>query len=215
MKKVAVILSGCGHLDGAEIRESVLTLLYLDKKNAEIEVFAPDINQHHVINHLSGEETSETRNVLIESARIARGKIAPLTDLKPDNFDALIMPGGYGAAKNLSDFAFKGANAVVNDDLKKIVKSFLEARKPIGAICISPAVLVAAIKCGTVTIGDDEETASAINQIGGKHLNCATNEICIDEERKIVSTSAYMRDDSLAKISDGIEQLVNKVIELI
>lgn len=214
MKNIAVILSGCGYLDGAEIREAVLTLLYLDRSQANVSIFAPDIDQHHVVNHLSGEETSESRNVLVESARIARGDVNPLADLDSSAFDAVIIPGGFGVAKNLSDLAFKGAEAKAIPELKTLLESFLEQNKPIGVICISPAVLVASLSKGTVTIGEDEGTAEVITKMGGKHLTCATDEICIDEENKIISCSAYMRDDNIASIASGIEKLVTKVVEL-
>ncbi len=213
-KKVAVILAGCGHLDGAEIREAVLALYFLDKHGAETQCFAPDIKQHDVVNHLTGEAVNEERNVLQEAARIARGKIRSLNELNADEFDAVVLPGGYGVAKNLSDLALKGAEAKALPAYEKGLKAFNEAGKPIGAICIAPAVLVAALTKGTVTIGEDKGTAEVIQKLGGKHLNCATNEICIDEEEKIVSTSAYMRDDKLAKIGEGIESLVKKVLAL-
>ena len=214
MKKIAVILSGCGYLDGAEIRESVLSMLYIDANNAKAFCFAPNIDQHHVINHLTKEETKETRNVLAEAARIARSDIKPLSDLDAKNFDALIVPGGYGVAKNLSNLAFKGASAEVLPEFKQKLEEFLQQAKPIGLICIAPAVGVAALKQGVVTIGTDEGTASAINAMGGKHITCQTDEICIDEERKIVSTPAYMHDDRISVIASGIEKLVRKVVEL-
>ncbi len=212
MKKVAVILSGCGHKDGAEIREAVLSLLYLDKKGAAVECFAPSI-PFNVINHIN-DSAAGTRNVLEEAARIARGDIKDLSYLKPEQFDALILPGGYGAAKNLSDLAFKGAEAKVMPEYAAIVKNFNAAGKPIGAICISPAVLVAALGKGKVTIGNDAGTAKAITALGGTHEERDTDDICIDTVNRIVSTPAYMYDDSISRVSDGIEKLVAKVLEL-
>jgi enhancing lycopene biosynthesis protein 2 len=146
MPNVAVILSGCGYLDGAEIREAVLALTALDKEGATVEVFAPNIPQRKVVNHLTGEDTDETRNVLVESARIARGKVRDLDEAKAEAFDALVLPGGFGAALNLSDIALKGAEGTVIPALKNLILDFLKAGKPIGAICISPAVLVASVK---------------------------------------------------------------------
>ena len=212
MKKIAVILSGCGHKDGAEIREAVLTLLHINKNGAEAECFAPSIPLI-TINHLSGAEGG-TRNVLEESARIARGNIKDLKELKADGFDALILPGGFGAAKNLSNLYTKGAEAKTLPDYERVVKEFNAARKPIGAICISPAVLVAALRKGKVTIGNDAGTASAIEAMGGKHEDHETNEICIDKTNRIISTSAYMQEDSISRVNEGIEKLVEKVLEL-
>jgi len=146
MPNIAVVLSGCGYMDGAEIRESVLALTALDREGAVVTIFAPNIDQHHVINHLTGQETDETRNVLVESARIARGKVQDLNEAKADDFDALVLPGGNGAAKNLSDLAFKGGDATVLPKFKALLLDFVAQNKPIGAICISPAVLVAALK---------------------------------------------------------------------
>ncbi len=215
MVKVAVVLAGCGYLDGAEIREAVLSLLYLDKAGADVSVFAPDQNQHHVVNHVTGEETQETRNVLVESARIARGKIAPLSDAKADAFDALVLPGGFGVAKNLSDLAFKGGDCQVNEAYARLINAFLEQKKPIGAMCITPAVLVAAIKGkgAKVTIGDDADTASVIEGLGGVHVDCASDNMVHDEAHNITTCAAYMREDPIADIAEGIEKVVNRVIE--
>ncbi len=214
MKKIAVILSGCGYLDGAEIRESVLTLLYLDQQEAEFEIFAPDSDQHHVVNHLTGEEQEGTRNSLVEAARIARGEIKPLKDLHAVGFDALIVPGGFGVAKNLSNFAFKGADAELFPEFAAVLQDFHVTKKPIGLICISPAVACAALKGIKVTIGEDADTAKAIKEMGGKHIEQASDEVYIDSANKIISTSAYMRDDKISNIATGIEKLVAKTLEL-
>ena len=218
MKHIAVILSGCGYLDGAEIRESVLTLLYLDQLGAKVQCFAPDIMQMHVVNHLSGEEVpSESRNVLVEAARIARGEVQDLANLNAASFDGLVIPGGFGVAKNLSDLAVKGPQATVNSEFQRVVKAFLAQQKPIGAICIAPAVLAAAIQgdhSATLTIGDDEGTASAIEAFGSSHQNCETAAYVFDEKLKIASCSAYMREDSISAVAKGIEQVVRQVIEI-
>ncbi|MAE58337.1 MAG: isoprenoid biosynthesis protein ElbB [Halobacteriovorax sp.] len=216
-KNIAIILAGCGYLDGAEIRESVLTLLALDTEGARYDIFAPDRDQHHVINHLSGEEVKESRNVLMESARIARGKIQDLKELDSSKYDALILPGGFGAAKNLSDFAFKGSDGKVSSDVAKTIKDFNSTNKTIGAICISPALLALALgdKKPNITIGNDESTASELQKLGAVHANTAPNEIIVDETNKLVTTAAYMFDDApLNDIFTGIHSLVKKVIEL-
>lgn len=216
MTRIAVVLSGCGHLDGAEIRESVLSLLYLDQAGADVTVFAPSGSLKEV-NHLTGQETGNSRDILQEAARIARGKISPLSEARAENFDGLVIPGGYGVAKNLSDLAFKGADASVNPEFKSLIESFLTQKKPIGAICIAPAVLVAAVGKShhpRVTIGEDSGTAGAIQAMGGSHENCPTSGIVIDEQNRIISTSAYMRDDALSNVAKGIEALVNMVLEL-
>lgn len=214
-KKIAVIVSGCGHLDGAEIRESVLTLLYLDQAGAEVSLFAPDMPQHHVINHLTGEEMVESRNVLVEAARIARGSIRPLSEAKAVDFDGIILPGGYGAAKNLSNLAFKGADATMLPALQTLLLDFARQGKPIGAICIAPAVLAIALgktAAPTLTIGEDAGTAEVITALGGTHRNCPTDAIVIDEENHLVSCSAYMRNDRLASVASGIEKLVAQLL---
>ena len=217
MVNIAVILSGCGYLDGAEIRESVLALLYLDEAGADVQVFAPDIMQSGVVNHLTGEAVAgESRNVLAEAARIARGQVKPLAELESDAFDALILPGGYGVAKNLSDVAEKGASASIHPEFRQAIHAFLEAKKPIGAICIAPAVLavVAKNKGLTVTIGDDAGVADVITTTGNKHEACVTDAIIVDHQQHIASCSAYMREDRLADIAKGIRGVVQAVIEM-
>ena len=207
MTKVAVVLAGCGFQDGAEIRESVIALLALDRQGAEVTVFAPDMEQTRVVNHLTGDEVDETRNVLVESARIARGEIQPLAQAKAADFDALVLPGGFGVALNLSDLAVKGAEATVQADYKRLITEFLEQQKPVGAICIAPAVLAAAVGknyAPTVTIGDDAGTAGVIEACGGVHTVCATKDVVVDATHRVVSCSAYMRGDaSIAEVADG------------
>ncbi|MCY7295345.1 isoprenoid biosynthesis glyoxalase ElbB [Alteromonas sp. a30] len=215
MKKVAVILSGCGVFDGAEVHESVLTLLNIAKAGASYECFAPDIEQMHTINHLTGEEMQPNRNVLVESARIARGEIKAITELNVADFDALIIPGGFGGAKNLCNFAVKGADAEVQDDVLAACKAFADASKPAGYICIAPAMIpVVYGKGAKATIGTDEETASALTAMGGEHVSCQVNDIVVDEERKVVSTPAYMLAGSILEADAGISKLVAKVLEL-
>ncbi len=216
MAKIGVLLSGCGVFDGSEIHEAVLTLLFLDKAGAEIVCMAPNIDQHHVIDHLTQHPTTEKRNVLVESARIARGNIKDLKDVDASQIDGLIIPGGFGAAKNLSDFAFKGADAQVLPEVKNLLGSLLKANKPVGAICIAPATLTKALsdKKVEVTIGTDSQTAATIESMGGTHKVCTVDMIHCDESNKIVSTPAYMLGPGIKDVAQGIEKLVNKVVEL-
>jgi enhancing lycopene biosynthesis protein 2 len=216
MTKVCVVLSGCGHLDGAEIRESVLTLLSLSKAGADVQLFAPDIAQHHVVNHRTGEPTAESRNVLEEAARIARGKVQPLAQARVEDFDAIILPGGYGVAKNLCDFAFKGAGAAVLPELQALLRGFVAAHKPIGAICIAPALVAAALEASpTLTIGSDAGTAAVLESMGAVHQTCDAGHAVVDSAHRIVSTPAYMCDAPLHVIAEGIETLVQNILTLV
>lgn len=214
-KKVAVILSGCGVYDGAEIHESVLALLRLSQRGAEVQCFAPDIPQHHVINHLTGQESAESRNVLVEAARIARGKIRDVRELQAADYDALVIPGGFGAAKNLSDFAFHGASCAVQPDVLAAARGFAAAHKPVGLICIAPALAAriygAGVQC---TIGNDPDTAATLADMGAEHVECAVDDVVVDAQRKLVTTPAYMLAKSLAEAASGINKLVDRVLEL-
>lgn len=219
-KKIAVVLSGCGVFDGSEIHEAVLTMYFLDKYGAELSIFAPDVNQYHVINHLTGEESKgETRNVLVESARIARGKIAPLSQLNINEIDAVVFPGGFGAAKNLTTFAFDGANCKINEDVKRVVQEAVKNKKAIAAVCIAPVLLAKALEGSNIkpkiTIGTDEGVAGAINKLGGEHINCPVKEAVIDKENKIITTPAYMLGKSISEVALGIEDMVKKLMEII
>lgn len=216
-KKVGVLLSGCGVFDGSEIHEAVLTLLALDRAGAEIVCTAPDVEQMHVINHLTQQVTAEKRNVLVESARIARGEIRDLAEVTAADLDALIIPGGFGAAKNLSDFAVKGPEARVNPEVARILKEMTGAGKPVGAICIAPATLTRALSdlSPEVTIGNDEATASAIEAMGGRHRTCRVDMICMDEEHRIVTTPAYMLGPGIKNVAKGIEKLVDQIVAMI
>lgn len=214
MRKVAVILSGCGVYDGSEIHEAVLTLLAIAKYGAEYSIFAPDVKQAHVVNHLTGEEMNETRNVLTESARIARGSIKSLAELNAEDFDALVLPGGFGAAKNLSTWAFKGVEMTVLNELSVIVKDFRKSLKPIGAVCIAPVVLANILKDIYVTIGTDADTASAIETFGAHHLKIENVDIVVDGENKIVTGPCYMLDYSILDIAKNTESVIKAVLEL-
>lgn len=220
MKKVAVILSGCGYLDGTEIHEAIVTLLALDQAGVEIVCAAPDIEQYHTVDHISGNPVEHgNRNVLLESARIARGEIIPLSQLKVEEVDAVIFPGGYGAAKNLCTFGIDGPDCKIDPDAERVIIETLKAKKPLGVMCIAPALAARAAKGTefqlTLTIGSDAGTAEAIESLGAKHQNCPVDEIVYDEKNKVVSTPAYMLGPSIAHIARGIEKLVEKVISLI
>lgn len=211
--RVCVILSGCGVFDGAEIHESVITLLALARKGARVQCTAPDKPQLHVIDHLRGQVAEgESRNVLVEAARIARGAIIPLSDVQIDDYDAVFMPGGFGAAKNLSDFAVNGASGSADPELVRVLKGFRAAGKPIGAVCIAPAVLVMALGEGAVTIGSDQGTAGAIESLGGQHISCPVETAHIDTQRKLVTAPAYMIDTSIDQVARGIEEAVDAVL---
>ena len=215
-KKVGVLLSGCGVNDGSEIHEAVLTLLFLSRAGAEIVCMAPDMAQRHVVNHITGEAMDETRNVLVESARIARGDIQDVKDIGAQDLDALIIPGGFGAAKNLSDFAEKGPDATVHPEVNRLLGEMISAGKPVGAICIAPATLTKALsgKAPEVTIGNDPGTASAITTMGGVHHDCTVDMIHVDEKNRVVTTPAYMLGPEIKDVAVGIEKLVTKVMSL-
>lgn len=213
MKKVAVVLSGSGVYDGAEIHEATLTLLAIARNGAEYRCFAPDMDQAHVINHLTGEEMSERRNVLVEAARIARGKIQPLSEYIATDFDAIIFPGGFGAAKNLSTFAFHGKDCKVDSDVENAVRKTVEIGNPIGALCISPVFIVKILGDVNVTIGQDEETIKGIKQMGGMHKATTHGEIVVDEKYKVVTSPCYMLNASIDQIAIGAENVVKKILE--
>lgn len=213
-KKFAVVLSGSGVYDGAEIHEATLTMLAIMKQGGTYQCFAPDIPQYHVINHLTGDEMDESRNVLVESARIARGNIKSLTEFNGNDFDALIFPGGFGAAKNLSTVAFKGPDAEVNPEVEKAVKQMLDLNKPIGALCISPAFIAKIIGNGvTLTIGSDPGTADAIGTMGGIHVNTKHGEVVIDKTYKVFTTPCYMLEATIMDIENGAMNVVEAMME--
>ena len=219
MPKVGVLLSGCGFLDGAEIHESVFTLLELDRRRATIVCCAPDIAVRQVIDHQTRQPAGETRKVLKEAARIARCEITDVASVRADDLDALVIPGGFGAAKNLCSFADDGPQCEVNPDVEKLVGDMLDAKKPVGAICIAPALLARiAGKRGVkarLTIGNDAGTAQAIETMGCLHRECAVTECAVDEENKVVTTPAYMLGPGPAAVHAGIDKLVEKVLALI
>jgi len=215
-KKVGVLLSGCGVFDGTEIHEAVLTLLFLDLEGAQVICFAPNIPMAQVADHVSQKEMKETRNVMVESARISRGEIRDLKEIRGDDLDALIIPGGFGAAKNLSEFALKGPLGEVQPEVKRIIVEIFNAKKPIGALCIAPATVGMALKGHhvTMTIGNEEGAISALEAIGIKHRMCPVDEIVVDDSHKIVTTPAYMLGPSIKDVAQGVEKLVKKVLAL-
>ncbi len=217
MRKIAVLLSGSGVLDGSEIHESVLSMLALSKLGVKYQCFAPNILQMNVVNHLTGEvESDQLRNVLIESARIARGEIKSTEMLELDEFDALIIPGGFGAAKNLCNFSTNGSDCVIAPEVRGFISQFANSNKPVGFICIAPIMIPLLYGEGAIgTIGNDDETAQAFNLMGGKHQEAVVQDIIVDEVNKLVSTPAYMLADNIAEASVGIEKLVKKVVEMI
>ncbi len=215
-KKVAVVLSGCGVYDGSEIYESVLTLQRLDEQDCAVGCFAPATPQMHVIDHRSGEpREGEQRNTLQEAARLARGDIEDLAQARAEAWDALVVPGGYGVVKNLCDFAQRGARCQVEENFLRFAQEMHRLGKPIGLICIAPvmapAIFGAGVRC---TVGDDEETARAIEEMGGRHEPCAVDQICVDRERKLVTTPAYMLAGRIREAQQGIQRLVDEVLAM-
>lgn len=215
-KKIGVVLSGCGVYDGSEIHEAVLTLLAIDRNGAEAVCMAPDMELVE-IDHLLGQPTGAKRNVLVESARIARGNITDISKINAADLDAVIFPGGFGAAKNLCDFATKGAGASVQPEVSRLLKEMAAARKPIGAICIAPALIATVLGkeyAPEVTIGNDEGTAAAIIATGSAHKNCPVRELIVDSRNRIVTTPAYMLASCISETAEGIDKAVKAVIEM-
>jgi len=213
MKKFAIILSGNGVYDGSEIHEATLSMLAVMQHGYSYEIFAPDVPQHHVINHLNGNEMIETRNVLVESARIARGNIKDLKSFDAGNFDALLIPGGFGAAKNLSDFAFNGANCSVNPDVEMAVRQMADQGKPIGALCIAPVILAKVFGNVDLTIGQDKGTATAIEKMGSHHRITTHGEVILDKKHNLFTTPCYMLDANILQIYEGATNIVKAISE--
>jgi enhancing lycopene biosynthesis protein 2 len=217
MVRVGVVLSGCGVQDGSEIHESVLALLALDRAGAEIVFLAPNV-EIAVVDHLTGKPSGEKRNALVESARIARGKIRDVKSAKASELDALVFPGGFGAAKTLCDFAAAGEKARVQPDVGRLLAEMLRAKKPICAICIAPAVLAAALRDqglqGTLTIGTDVATAQTLEKMGAHHEACPVDRVCIDEEHRLVSTPAYMLAGRIHEAATGIERAIGELLRM-
>jgi enhancing lycopene biosynthesis protein 2 len=216
-KKIGVVLSGCGVYDGAEIHESVLTLLALDRRGAEAVVCAPDSPQMHVVDHVSGAvEAGATRNVLVESARIARGKIRDTATVSADELDGLVLPGGFGAAKNLCDFAVKGPDCRVHPEVARLVREVHAQGKPVGAVCIAPALVARVLgdERPKLTIGTDADTAAGLERMGAQHLACSVSELAVDREKKLVSTPAYMLGTRISEVADSIDKAVDALLAM-
>lgn len=217
MKKIGVVLSGCGVRDGSEIHEAVLTLLAIDRNGAKAVCLAPDMDLNEV-NHVTMQETGAKRNVLIESARIARGEIADIKTMSASDLDAIVFPGGFGASKNLCSFAFEGEQGSVQPDVLRLVREMASAKKPICAICIAPTVIALALGkdlSPQLTIGTDQGTAQALNATGSRHVDCAVNDCVIDREHLIVSTPAYMLAGRISEAAEGIEKAIKATLDLI
>lgn len=213
--KIGVLLAGCGVYDGSEIHEAVLTLLAIDRGGAEAICLAPDANQMHVVDHLSGQPVpGERRNVLVEAARVARGQVAALAAFDASRLDALVIPGGFGAAKNLCDFAVAGAGCTVPPDVDRLVREMNADGRWIGAMCIAPVILAKVLGAvhPRLTIGNDARTAAALEAMGARHVACRAGEIVVDETNRIVTTPAYMLAGSIAEAAAGIQPLVAEVV---
>ncbi|KAH1185165.1 glutamine amidotransferase-like class 1 domain-containing protein 3A, mitochondrial [Mauremys mutica] len=222
-KRVALVLAGCGVLDGSEVHEASAALVHLSRGGAQVRIFAPNIEQMHVVDHFRGSPTEEKRNVLVESARLARGNIEDLAELKVGEFDAVIFPGGFGVAKNLCSWAVDGKNCTVNELVKSTLQAFHSAKKPIGLCCISPVLAAKVFPGCEVTVGHDKnvdgrfpdaETASAIVELGCKHICKDVTESHVDATNKIVTTCAFMCKAPLHEIFDGIGTMVAEVLKL-
>ena len=213
--KAAVVLAGCGVFDGAEIHEAVMTLYAIDRIGGTYQVFAPNVKQHHVINHITGEAMNEARNVLTEAARIARGKIKALTEYRVADFDALIFPGGFGVAKNLCTYAVDGTDCHVDRVVEAAIRDTHKAGKPIGALCISPVLITRVLGDVTVTIGNDPSTASDIAAMGGRHEVKRHGEVSIDRKNRIVTTPAYMLNASITDIARDAEEVIKAIKEMV
>jgi enhancing lycopene biosynthesis protein 2 len=213
--RFAVILAGCGNKDGAEIHESVLTLLSIDRAGHQYQCFAPDVAQGRVLNFLTNEEMPEKRNVLLESARIARSKIKPLSDFAQADFDILVLPGGSGVAYNLCTFGTDGDRMTVLPQVESSVRAMHKAGKPIGALCLSPVIIAKVLRHVTVTLGKDEKISAIIQKLGTKTVNTDAESIVVDEENKIVTTPCYMLDARISEISGGIEKLIQQLIRMV
>jgi len=213
--KVAVVLAGCGVFDGAEIHEAVMTLYAINRIGGTYQVFAPNVKQHHVINHITGEAMNEARNVLTEAARIARGKIKALTEYRVADFDALIFPGGFGVAKNLCTYAVDGPDCHVDRVVEAAIRDTHRAGKPIGALCISPVLITRVLGDVTVTIGNDHSTASDITAMGGRHETKRHGEVSKDKKNRIVTAPAYMLDATITEIARDAEEVIKAIKEMV
>ncbi|HZK08029.1 MAG TPA: isoprenoid biosynthesis glyoxalase ElbB [Bacteroidales bacterium] len=213
MKKFAMILAGSGVQDGSEIHEATLSMLAIMQQGGSYQLFAPNVEQHNVVNHLTGEEMNEKRNVLVESARIARGQIKSLDDFSAGDFDALIIPGGFGVAKNLCNYAFKGADCSVNPQVAEAINTMHDLKKPIGALCISPVLLSKVLGEVTITIGDDDSTIDKVEEMGSQHLVTTHGEVIYDDDHSLFTTPCYMLDANIRQVYQGASALVDAMMK--
>ncbi|MCB8964798.1 MAG: isoprenoid biosynthesis glyoxalase ElbB [Bacteroidales bacterium] len=214
-KKFAVVLSGCGVYDGSEIHEAVMTLYAIALNGCSYQTFAPNIEQHDVIDHTTGKPIAQSRNVLVESARISRGHIKPLSEFNAELFDALVFPGGFGVAKNLSSWALQNANCTVNTEVAKAIKDMHGMHKPIGALCISPVLMAKVLGNVTITFGKDAATAKATETLGAKHQLTGSGQVVVDERNMVFSTPCYMLDASIVDIADGAKAIISEMLKWI
>ncbi len=214
MKKIAVILSGCGNRDGSEIHEATLSLLAISMQGCEYQCFAQDKCQTEVINHYTQQQEKESRSIIAEAGRIARGNIKPLNLINAADYDALWIPGGLGAAKNLCTYFYDGANMKVDAEVESAIIAFNKAKKPIVALCIAP-VIVAKVLNAKVTSGKDAGTAAKIEAMGGKNIVCNYDEISVDEEKRVICAPCYMLNASISDIWLGIEKAAKKLVEIL
>jgi len=223
--KIAVVLSGCGVYDGTEVHEAAAALAALSRAGAEVEMFAPEVDQAHVVDHSKGAEMDQTRSVMLESARIARTAVKPLTQLTVDGADAVVIPGGFGAAKNLSDFGFKGADMTVHGEMERVIKDFHGAGKPLALCCISPIIAAKVLgdKNPKLTLGSTGEEADWPYQgsievargFGGNMEEMSVGEVCVDSDNKIVTTPAFMFNGKFHEIQDGVSQMISELMKLL
>lgn len=214
MKKFAVVLSGCGVFDGSEIHEATLTLLAIKKAGHNYQIFAPDMPQLHVINHYKGEVANEQRNVLCESARIARGQAKPLSQFDVNDFDAIVFPGGFGVAKNLCNYAVKGADCTVNPDVERVIRDMHTAHKPIGALCIAPVLLARIFGNVQITVGAASNDAVNVEKMGASHIVTSHGEVVVDKVNRLYTTPCYMLDDAtIVQIAQGADNLIQAILK--
>lgn len=214
MKKFAVILCGCGPMDGSEIHESTMTFLAIDRNECSYTIFAPDANQYHVVDHYAKQPAEgETRSMLTEAARIARGDIHPITEYKAEDFDGLIFPGGFGVAKNLFTYAIDGIKAKVLPDVERVIRETYALKKPIGALCIAPVLLAKVLGDITITVGTDPKTIADVEKMGAHHINTQQTEVISDKANMIFSSPCYMLPATIADIADCAENLIQAILE--
>ncbi|MBR5664302.1 MAG: isoprenoid biosynthesis glyoxalase ElbB [Bacteroidales bacterium] len=213
MKRFAIILNGCGSMDGSEIHESVSVMYAIDRNGAQYRIFAPDINQHQVVNHLTKEAMPEQRSCMVESARIARGDVSPLSELRVEEFDALVFPGGSGSAKNIFTYLLDGENFKVNEDIAGIIRAFHAAGKPIGAMCIAPLMVARVIEGATVTMGKDPHTSALVEQFGGHALPTSHGEVAHDRRNRLFSVPCYMLESRISDIFTDADCMIQSMLQ--